>query len=122
MSKSAERALVDLVQRIAGVLDDGKAVDVRVLDVRRLTVITDFMIVASGRSARQVRALTDKVLEAARAEGAAVVGVEGETQAEWVLVDLGGVVVHLMQPDARDFYQLEKLWEERGSAQAADAG
>ena len=113
MSKSAERALVDLVQRIAGVLDDGKAVDVRVLDVRRLTVITDFMIVASGRSARQVRALTDKVLEAARAEGAAVVGVEGETQAEWVLVDLGDIVVHVMHPAVRSHYNLEELWGEK---------
>lgn len=122
MRKSADREVASLVERIGTALDDGKAVDVRVLDVRRLTVITDFMIVASGRSARQVRALTDRVLEAARTAGAAVVGVEGANQGEWVLVDLGGVVVHLMQPDARDFYQLEKLWEERTAAQAADAG
>lgn len=122
MKKSADREVATLVERIRTALDDGKAVDVRVLDVRRLTVITDFMIVASGRSARQVRALTDRVLESARTAGAPVVGVEGASQGEWVLVDLGGVVVHLMQPDARDFYQLEKLWEERTAAQAADAG
>lgn len=122
MKQSADREVASLVERIHTALDDGKAVDVRVLDVRRLTVITDFMIVASGRSARQVRALTERALEAARDVGIAVVGVEGASQGEWVLVDLGGVVIHLMQPDARDFYQLEKLWEERSVAQAADAG
>jgi ribosome-associated protein len=122
MKQTDDRALAALVERLGTVLDDGKAVDVRVLDVRRLTVITDYMLIASGRSARQVRALTDRVLEAARAAECRVVGVEGATQGEWVLVDLGGVVVHLMQPDAREFYQLEKLWEERSAVHAADAG
>lgn len=110
-----------LAQAVAGALDDGKAVDVRVLDVRALTVITDYMIIASGRSARQVKALTNRVRDAAHAQGVRVIGAEGEGQGEWVLVDLGDVVVHLMQPAIRDFYQLEKLWEARPQAHA-DAG
>jgi ribosome-associated protein len=93
-------------------LEDGKADDIRVLDVRDQTAITDFMIVASGRSNRQVRSLAEKVLEAAKLHGVTPIGIEGESQAEWVLVDLGDVVVHTMQPATRDFYQLEKLWGE----------
>jgi ribosome-associated protein len=107
-----------LATRLREALDDGKAVDVRTLDVRSMTVITDFMLIASGRSSRQVKALFERVVEAA---GADVLGIEGERQAEWVLVDLGGVVVHIMQPDAREFYQLEKLWEERVPIEAGQA-
>ena len=99
-------------------LDDGKAVDIRTLDVRNLTIITDYMLIASGRSSRQVKALTDRVREKARAQGADILGIEGERQGDWVLVDLGDVVIHIMQPDARDFYQLEKLWEDRAPVRA----
>lgn len=118
MTKTEDAAVSELAERLHTALDDGKAVDIRTLDVRNLTVITDYMIIASGRSSRQVKALTERVLEAAREQGAQVLGVEGERQGEWVLVDLGGVVIHLMQPDARNFYQLEKLWEERPRVQA----
>lgn len=92
-------------------LDEIKAVDVRVLDVRPLTDITDFMIIASGRSNRQVRALADEVVEQATLRGMRPLGVEGFDQGIWVLVDLGDVVVHVMQPATRDFYQLERLWD-----------
>ncbi|MGH8566616.1 MAG: ribosome silencing factor [Gammaproteobacteria bacterium] len=92
-------------------LDEIKAIDVRVLDVRPLTDITDFMIIASGRSNRQVRALADEVVEQATLRGMRPLGVEGQEQGEWVLVDLGDVVVHVMQPATRDFYQLEQLWD-----------
>ncbi len=102
-----------LALRIAAALDDGKAEDIRQLDVRGMTVITDFMIIATGRSARQVKALCERIREAASAIGVKAVGVEGEQLAEWVLIDLNDVIVHVMQPTARDFYQLEKLWEER---------
>ncbi len=91
-----------------------KAIDVRVLDVRALTDITDFMIVASGRSNRQVRALAEEVMERATARGVRPLGVEGLAGAEWVLVDLGAAVVHVMQPATRDFYQLERLWGDAG--------
>jgi ribosome-associated protein len=103
-------------------LDEIKAIDVRVLDVRPLTDITDFMIIASGRSNRQVRALADEVVAEATLRGVRPLGVEGQEQAEWVLVDLGDVVVHVMQPATRDFYQLERLWDDTavGSGRVRD--
>lgn len=102
-------------------LDELKARDVRVLDVRDMTSITDLMIVASGTSDRHVQALADTVVQRAKKEGANVLGVEGEQLSEWILVDLGDVVVHLMQPRIRDFYNLEKLWEFTESRRA-DSG
>lgn len=103
-------------------LDDGKAEDIRVLDVRGLTSITDYMIVASGRSARQVKALKDRVLEAARDRNMRPLGVEGENVGDWVLIDFGDVIVHTMRPETRDHYQLEKLWERADIASAAPVG
>ncbi len=102
----------ELSQLVVSALEEGKADDIRVLDVRGQTSITDYMVVASGRSNRQVRALASRVVETAKGQGVAPVGMEGEAQGEWVLVDLGDVVVHTMQPATRDFYQLEKLWGE----------
>lgn len=100
-----------LCRQILVGLDALKATDVLALDVFQQTSITDVMIVATGRSDRQVRALSDKVVEIARAQGVLPLGIEGQREGEWVLVDLGDVVVHLMQPDVRDYYQLEKLWQ-----------
>lgn len=108
MTEFAPEALSDLIVKT---LDDGKAQNIRVLDVRRLTTITDYMVVASGRTARQVKALTNRVLEAARHQKVRPLGVEGENVAEWVLIDFGDVIVHTMQPQTRAFYQLEKLWD-----------
>ncbi len=105
-----------LTRLVVEALEGVKAVDVRVMDVRGMTDITDFMVVASGRSNRQVRALAEKVVEAAKLAGVAPLGTEGEAQAEWVLVDLGDVVVHAMQPETRDFYALEKLWSNSQSS------
>jgi ribosome-associated protein len=101
-----------LADHLSSALDDGKAVAIRVLPVSTMTTITDYMIVATGRSSRQVKALTRRVRDAASALGVRAIGLEGEASAEWVLVDLGDCVVHIMQAEARDFYQLEKLWEE----------
>ena len=100
-----------LADVITNALEDGKAIDVKRLEVTTMTTITDFMIVASGGSNRQVRALTERAVEAARESGVKPIGREGELGGEWVLVDFGDVVLHLMQPETRDFYQLEKLWE-----------
>lgn len=105
----APEALLDLVTMS---LDDGKAEDIRILDVRGMTSITDYMVVASGRSARQVKALKDQVIEAAREKNVRPLGVEGENVGEWVLIDFGDVIVHTMRPETRDFYQLEKLWDQ----------
>ena len=96
---------------IVNALDDGKAHDIQVLDVRDLTSITDYMVVATGRSSRQVKALAERVQDAVRDMNVKAMGVEGQQMAEWILLDFGDVVVHTMQPDIRSFYQLEKLWE-----------
>ncbi len=100
-----------LLELVTMSLDKGKAQDVRILDVRGMTSITDYMVVASGRSARQVKALKDIVIEAAREQQVRPLGVEGESVGEWVLIDFGDVIVHTMRPETRDFYQLEKLWD-----------
>lgn len=91
-------------------LEDVKGKDIRVLDVRGKSSVTDVMVIASGTSSRQVKSLADRVVERAKEAGVKPLGMEGEREAEWVLVDLGDVVVHVMQPEIRDFYQIEKLW------------
>ena len=83
-----------------------------------LTSVTDYMIIASGNSNRQVSALADNVIEKAKAAGARPLGVEGKDSGEWVLVDLGYIVVHIMQPATRQFYDLERLWESAESRRA----
>ena len=91
-------------------LEEIKARDIVVLDVRKLTSLFDYLIVASGESARQTKALARNVHDKVKSAGGSVIGVEGEQTGEWVLVDLGGVVVHVMQPAVRDYYSLEQLW------------
>ncbi len=108
MPKMEPDSLRDLVVEA---LAERRAVDVRVLDVRHLTTVTDWMVIASGTSGRHVRALAENVLEHARAQGVRPLGVEGEDQAEWILVDLADVVVHVMRPEVREFYNLENLWQ-----------
>ncbi len=103
-------------------LDDLKAFDVRVLDVRALTDVTDFMVIASGRSNRQVSALAEHVVTQAKHAGHRPLGVEGLQAGEWVLVDLDDVVVHVMQPEVRAHYQLEKLWGEGAAGSSARSG
>jgi ribosome-associated protein len=95
---------------VIAVLQDMKGVEVRALDVRGMTALTDFMVIASGTSDRHVKSLARHVLDGARAAGIKPMGVEGEQEGEWVLVDLRDVVVHVMRPQVRDFYSLEKLW------------
>lgn len=92
-------------------LDDMKAVNVKLLDVRGRSDIADAMIVASGNSDRHVRAIAEHVLEKARDAGRRPMGVEGRRDSEWVLVDLQDVLVHVMLPRVREFYALEQLWE-----------
>ena len=95
---------------VASALDDMKAVNVRVLDVRKLSDIFDTLVIASGNSDRHVRSIADRVVEQAKRAGFRPLGVEGAKTGEWVLVDLGDFVVHVMLPRVREFYSLEKLW------------
>jgi ribosome-associated protein len=92
-------------------LDDMKAVNVRVLDVRGLTDIADTMVIASGNSDRHVRSIAERVVENAKAAGFRPLGTEGARDGEWVLVDLQDVLVHVMLPRIREFYGLELLWD-----------
>jgi ribosome-associated protein len=92
-------------------LEDLKAIDLRVLDVRGITTITDTMMICTGTSSRHVAALARNVVDKAREAGLKSMGIEGLEEGEWALVDLGEVVVHVMQAQTRAFYQLEKLWD-----------
>ncbi len=110
-----------LVEITLAALEDVKAIDVVVFEVSKLTSISDYMIIASGKSKRQVAALADKVVEAAKKNGVKPLGVEGKTEGEWVLVDLGDIIVHIMYPETREYYQLEKLWSSSEDREAAQA-
>lgn len=103
--------LVALEKLVLGALEDLKAVNIKVLDVRGLTDVADTMIVASGTSDRHVRAIAESVIAKSKAAGRRPMGTEGEADGEWVLVDLQDVLVHVMLPRVREFYALEQLWE-----------
>jgi len=92
-------------------LDEMKAVNIKLLDVRGLTDIADAMIVASGTSDRHVRAISERVIEKVRGSGRRPFGVEGQREGEWVLVDLQDVLLHVMLPRVREFYAIEQLWD-----------
>ena len=91
-------------------LEEIKARDIVVLDTRKLTALFDYMVVASAESTRQTKALARNVADKIKSAGGQVVSTEGEQTGEWVLVDLGSVIVHIMQPAIRDYYNLEQLW------------
>ena len=101
------RELLDFVIDKA---DDIKAVDITTLDMTEKSSITDYMVVCSGTSKRHVQSIANNVALEAKVQGIEIIGTEGQQEGEWVLLDLGDVVLHVMQESARDFYQLEKLW------------
>lgn len=100
-----------LAQTVVAALEDAKAQDIRLIDVRHLTSMTDYMVVASGTSDRHVKSVASSVVDTLKAAGRRPLGVEGENDGEWVLVDLQDALVHVMLPRIRDFYNLEKLWD-----------
>ena len=92
-------------------LEDAKANDIKMIDVRHLTSMTDFMIIASGTSDRHVRSVAPNLVDSMKRAGHRPLGIEGENDGEWVLVDLQDALVHVMLPRVREFYNLEKLWD-----------
>ena len=100
----------ELRKTVVAALEELKAKDVREIDVRGKTSIADLLVIASGTSARHVKSIADEVVKFAKRAGVMPLGVEGEQEAEWVLVDLGDVIVHVMLPRIREFYGLERLW------------
>ena len=112
----------DLQQLAFKAVDEMKGEDIVVLDVAERTSVTDWMIVVTGTSARHVKSLANEVIEKSKEAGVRPLGTEGETDGNWILVDLGDVIVHVMTRESRDFYALEKLWgmvaSERGETDA----
>ncbi|MBL0164251.1 MAG: ribosome silencing factor [Xanthomonadales bacterium] len=106
-----EQDVFALLHKVAiNAIEDLKARDTREIDVRGKTSVTDLIIITSGTSTRHVKSIADEVVRAAKKAGLPPIGVEGEREAEWVLVDLGDIVVHVMLPRTREFYGLERLW------------
>jgi ribosome-associated protein len=107
-----------LKQLVVDAIEDVKGTDIKVLDVIDKSSVTDVMVIATGNTSRQVKAISDNIIEKAKQAGVRPLGTEGEQHAEWILIDLGDVVAHIMQPAIRDFYNLEKLWGEESPAAA----
>lgn len=113
-----------LRRRVLAALDELKAHDIREIDVQGRTSIADLLIIASGTSSRHVKSIADEVVKFAKRAGMLPLGVEGQSEAEWVLVDLGDIIVHVMLPRIREFYGLERLWtvgDQAPDAEAANA-
>ncbi len=96
---------------VINAIEEIKGNDIKCLDVSELTSVTDYMVIASGTSNRHVKSVADSVMDVCKKQGIRPLGMEGQAQSEWVLVDLGDVVVHVMLPATRAFYDLERLWE-----------
>lgn len=105
----------ELLERILTSLDDDKAEDVVQIDLQGKSSIGDYMVVASGRSTRQVSAMSEKLVEKLKQEFGMACKVEGKDAGDWVLIDTGDVIVHIFRPEVREFYQLEKMWTPQGA-------
>jgi len=101
-----------MLPKILHSLEDNKAVDIKVLDVHKQTSITDYMIIASGRASRHVKAIAQNLMEDMKLVGLPSINCTGLEHGDWVLIDFGDFIVHIMQPETRQFYNLEGLWEE----------
>ena len=110
-----------LLANVRAAVEEIKAKDVVEIDVRGKTSVADHLVIVSGTSTRHVKSIADEVIKFAKMLGAMPLGVEGEREAEWVLVDLGDVIVHVMLPRVREFYALERLWTVGDQREDADA-
>jgi ribosome-associated protein len=120
-NRDAAARAASLKAVVIGALDDMKALEIKVLDVRGLTDIADTMVIASGTSDRHVRSVAQKLVEKTKAAGFRPHGVEGQQDSDWVLIDLNEMIVHVMLPRVREFYGLEKLWDMTTTKRAARA-
>lgn len=105
-----------MLDKLLKSLEDIQAIDIKVLDVHKQTTITDYMIIASGRASRHVKAIAQKVMEDMKLAGLPAMGSNGVDSGDWALIDFGDFIVHIMQPESRQFYNLEGLWEEHPKA------
>jgi ribosome silencing factor RsfS/YbeB/iojap len=121
-AKALPAAQKEVVKVVEAALDEMKAVQVKVLDVRKLTDIADTLVIASGNSDRHVRSIAERVVEFAKKAGFRPMGVEGQRDGEWVLVDLQDVIVHVMLPRVRELYRLENLWDVSAARRDAAVG
>ncbi len=112
----------DLRQLVIEIIDANKGINITSIDVQGKSSVTDYMIIATGTSARHVKALADHVATETRKQGATALGIEGIKVCDWVLVDLGDVMVHLMLEKTREYYELEKLWQPDFEADKAVSG
>lgn len=122
MAAQSQPTSEQLLERILSSLSDDKAEDIVQIDLRGKTSIGDYMVLASGRSSRQVAAMAEKLADRLKQEYRLVSKVEGKDAGDWVLIDTGDVIVHLFRPEVREFYQLEKMWTPAGAATPAAEG
>ena len=101
-----------LDKEISAMLEDLKAEDIVSLNVKNKSSVTDMMIIASGRSTRHVKSISDNIIKKLKKNKIKPLGIEGYSKSEWILIDFGDVLVHVMHPETREFYSLEKLWDE----------
>ncbi|MBL3703645.1 ribosome silencing factor [Sulfitobacter sp. BDSS02] len=106
----------ELLARILTSLEDDKAEDVVQIDLRGKTAMGDYMVIASGRSTRQVSAMAEKLIDRLKHDFGRLARIEGKDTGDWVLIDTGDVIVHIFRPEVREFYQLEKMWMPSGAA------
>ncbi|UWQ28301.1 ribosome silencing factor [Leisingera sp. M527] len=118
MASQSQPTSEQLLERILSSLSDDKAEDVVQIDLRGKTAIGDYMVLASGRSTRQVAAMAEKLTDRLKQEYQLGCKVEGKDTGDWVLIDTGDVIVHIFRPEVREFYQLEKMWMPAGTAAA----
>lgn len=111
---------LNTAQSIVKILDDKKAINIKVLDIRELTTMADYFIVCSGNSTTQIKAIADEVNEEMSKEGITPIGREGFATASWVLIDYGDVIVHVFNHESRDFYSIEHLWADAKEVDISD--
>lgn len=116
---TANHALDALLRDVTAWLDEAKAESIVTIDLRGKSSMSDFMVIASGRSDRHVGAIADQISKKLKERGETRVRVEGQPQCDWVLIDTGDIIVHLFRPEVREFYNLEKMWS---SDRSVDAG